>query len=928
MEEDHSVESGQTEPTDEQTDDVKDEESQEDNDTPSKRGIGGPGRGGAGRGKSKREQIAQGGRMTNSTDPNMKKARIFVGNLAVEKIKRTDLQERFSKYGEVTGVSVHRNYAFVQFAEESAASDALDGENNADFGGRKMSIQRAQGETQERRPAERRRRRSRSRERERDNYESQLRRRWEEDRYGHRGGGSHGDRAGRRDPSPRRDDYRRYERSRSPPPPGFDYERESRSRDRHDPYYDTTLDRAPSRDRSFYPSSDHHRPRSPDVRSWPDTAARERAPSPRPAQGPLDCEVLITTVDIRRYGEMIARRVRSMGLAVEMVLLTPGIPLIDMLDDACRRRLLFSVLVTEQHELHGSCTVHVLNGPNKQEHKNMPLEDAMALLSGDRKSDEYARGGSAPSMYRRSPSPPPLPRRLPIHSESPHSDVLGASAVAPRSRYDDDLRTSEAASLASALSQVSRTGVAGAENLSTDELSTLINALQRKQQSLAGSSDAVSAGVGSTRAPGYDRAPYSGRSLTSAAPTDPDRPRHDGMESSTAAAAAAAMHKRKRSPSPPPPSAAATAAAQSLSRERGGAGYQGHEHRDTTAAKFESFPESRPAVAASHRVGDRVGRKEEAMDSSSGPSASYFDIGTAVRRPASAASTSRQAETQPSSRSAPVTSTPSTMANSSRPSQPSSSHHPSSTPVAQAQRQQRQASPNAPSPSHGPARVPPRDPSSRDVTSVQGNQTGQRNFTSNRGGYIVDPPSAMTAASSHAGNGAAGNISASNTAGGRGVVQGRSSVPAAAAARDVQGPRAPPSHQSGSSASSASRYVGGPNAAAVAPAAASSNPGRSGQQQYGSSSSNRAVPHNAQQQPQAQQVHQQRQQQPLQHEQRGQYNTSQYYDGEQQKQPYPRQPQQQQQQAPVQHAYGHGAYTHRDQAAQSHQQQQQQQQQQ
>ena len=80
-----------------------------------------------------------------------------------------------------------------------------------------------------------------------------------------------------------------------------------------------------------------------------------------------------------------------------------------------------------------------------------------------------------------------------------------ASAVAPRSRYDDDLRTSEAASLASALSQVSRTGVAGAENLSTDELSTLINALQRKQQSLAGSSDAVSAGVGSTRAPGYDR---------------------------------------------------------------------------------------------------------------------------------------------------------------------------------------------------------------------------------------------------------------------------------------------------------------------------------------------------------------------------------------------------------------------------------------
>ena len=78
------------------------------------------------------------------------------------------------------------------------------------------------------------------------------------------------------------------------------------------------------------------------------------------------CVCVCVCVLNRRYGEMIARKVRDMGMRVEMVLLTPDVTLAGMLEDAVRRHLLYSVLVTEQHELHVSCTVHILEGRMQQ----------------------------------------------------------------------------------------------------------------------------------------------------------------------------------------------------------------------------------------------------------------------------------------------------------------------------------------------------------------------------------------------------------------------------------------------------------------------------------------------------------------------------------------------------------------------------------
>ena len=70
------------------------------------------------------EPYLRDGKTTNSDDPKLKRARVFVGNLTPE-VKRKDLLEVFSQHGEVVGISIHRNYAFVQYVCEEFAEKAL-----------------------------------------------------------------------------------------------------------------------------------------------------------------------------------------------------------------------------------------------------------------------------------------------------------------------------------------------------------------------------------------------------------------------------------------------------------------------------------------------------------------------------------------------------------------------------------------------------------------------------------------------------------------------------------------------------------------------------------------------------------------------------------------------------------------------------------
>ncbi|CAL8106674.1 unnamed protein product [Calicophoron daubneyi] len=68
--------------------------------------------------------------ITNRTDPNSLKSRVFVGNLNTVQMSKTELEGIFAKYGAVIGISVHKGYAFIQYSNEASARAAVIGEDS------------------------------------------------------------------------------------------------------------------------------------------------------------------------------------------------------------------------------------------------------------------------------------------------------------------------------------------------------------------------------------------------------------------------------------------------------------------------------------------------------------------------------------------------------------------------------------------------------------------------------------------------------------------------------------------------------------------------------------------------------------------------------------------------------------------------------
>ena len=67
--------------------------------------------------------------VTNKTDPRSLNSRVFIGNLNTLLVTKADVEAIFSKYGKIVGCSIHKGYAFVQFANERNARSAVAGED-------------------------------------------------------------------------------------------------------------------------------------------------------------------------------------------------------------------------------------------------------------------------------------------------------------------------------------------------------------------------------------------------------------------------------------------------------------------------------------------------------------------------------------------------------------------------------------------------------------------------------------------------------------------------------------------------------------------------------------------------------------------------------------------------------------------------------
>ncbi|KAF5896304.1 nuclear receptor coactivator 5-like isoform X1, partial [Clarias magur] len=324
---------------------------------------------------------------TNSNDPHDLERRIFVGNLPTANMDKKDMEYLFRPYGKIQALSLFRGYGFVQFEKTEDAEAAKAGHNGRIYRGYKLDVNMAAERRQKprssppRRPAaygdgREPRPRSRSPVQGRDSRES---------------------RDGR--------DMREHSREPRPGPPR-DHEderyrggdgREKDSRDAHyrnegyDRFYRGEYDQFRKKDDPYperYRENWSGRREPEDERMQPEERRRnelyrqyyEELQRRYDAERPVDCSVIVVNKQQKEYAEMVGRKVRDLGMVVDLIFLNTEVSLTQALEDVSRARTPFAIIITQQHELHRSCTVNILFG-TPQEHRNMPMQDAMVLVA-------------------------------------------------------------------------------------------------------------------------------------------------------------------------------------------------------------------------------------------------------------------------------------------------------------------------------------------------------------------------------------------------------------------------------------------------------------------------------------------------------------------------------------------------------------------
>ncbi|KAM3621071.1 uncharacterized protein V6R79_005524 [Siganus canaliculatus] len=341
-------------------------------------------------------------RSCSSSDPRDMERRIFVGNLPTSNMEKKDLEDLFSPYGKIVGVSLLRGYGFVQFERVEEAEAAKAAQKGRIYKGYKidvnMAVERRQAKplTQQSPPrrapyssyggSKETRPQSRSPTFGRDGREPRDSRESRDIRDGRDSG-----REPRPGGHPRDPDYR-YRTSETkdlrgdPRDPTFreDYDRYYRSsaediyRRKEDPFRD------PFRD----PWNGRREPEAADDRVRPEERRRnelyrqyyEELQRRYDTDRPVDCSVIVVNKVQKEYAETVGRKVRDLGMVVDLIFLNTEVSLTQALEDVGRARTPFAIIITQQHQMHRSCTVNILFG-TPQEHRNMPMQDAMMLVA-------------------------------------------------------------------------------------------------------------------------------------------------------------------------------------------------------------------------------------------------------------------------------------------------------------------------------------------------------------------------------------------------------------------------------------------------------------------------------------------------------------------------------------------------------------------
>ncbi|KAL2749690.1 nuclear receptor coactivator 5 isoform X1 [Vespula maculifrons] len=103
-----------------------------------------------------------------------------------------------------------------------------------------------------------------------------------------------------------------------------------------------------------------------------------------------DCEIIVVNKALTEYAEAIEMRLKKVGLTVDLLFPNEDVLLSRVLGNIASRGCLYAVVVTPINQEHHSLTLNILHGL-PQEHRNMPVEDAINLISRD--FANYKAGG-------------------------------------------------------------------------------------------------------------------------------------------------------------------------------------------------------------------------------------------------------------------------------------------------------------------------------------------------------------------------------------------------------------------------------------------------------------------------------------------------------------------------------------------------------
>lgn len=363
-----------------------------------------------------------------SNKPKDLERRIFVGNLPTFQMTPKELEEMFSKYGKIVAHNMLRGFGFVQFERPEDAQAAVEGENGRQLKGHKLDVnmaaeRRNTNKTPARSSPPRRAQNAfgdgRDARRDRSPLRTSPRRDARDIRGGREVRDLHDPRDGRdlRDPRDLIDhrdlrDMRALQSLRNP----LDMRDLRDPQDLRDPLFDRFRDlRAPldplyRRDEIFDrlmryedlyrrkedPFMDRFRdpPLSAEERLKREERRREELYRKYfeeiqrrfESEKPVDCSVVVVVNKqanpgvVREYAEVVGRKVRDLGMVVDLIFLNTEASLTQALEDVSRAGSPFAIVITQQHEVHRSCTVNILFG-TPQEHRNMPLADAVVLVA-------------------------------------------------------------------------------------------------------------------------------------------------------------------------------------------------------------------------------------------------------------------------------------------------------------------------------------------------------------------------------------------------------------------------------------------------------------------------------------------------------------------------------------------------------------------